>query len=148
MGNPKLHSPADINQPEYRRFEWPAGNGIGTVRSIAKAYGVFASGGHELAIDPETLRELEASPTPPIRGIRGVILKVDTSLSMGFMKPSRSFRFGSSERAYGTIGAGGSFGFADPDSGVGFAYAPNRHGFHLWDDPREKRLRDTVFACL
>lgn len=148
MGNPKLRSPAAINQPEYRRVEWPAGNGIGTVRSIAKAYGVFAMGGHELAIAPATLRALEGPEIRPTRGIRDVILKVDTSLSMGFWKPSRSFRFGSSERAYGTIGTGGSFGFADPDSGVGFAYAPNRLGFHLWDDPREKPLRDSVFACL
>lgn len=77
-----------------------------------------------------------------------MVLKVETRLSMGFMKPFPSFRFGSSGRAYGTPGMGGSFGFADPDTGVGFAYAPNRHGFHVWDDPREKALRDVAFSCL
>jgi CubicO group peptidase (beta-lactamase class C family) len=148
MGNPKLRSPADINRPEYRRVEWPAGNGIGTVRSIAKAYAEFASGGGALGIRPETLRALEEPTPPPSGGTRDLILKVDTCLSMGMMKPSPSFRFGSSERAYGTIGTGGSFGFADPDTGTGFAYAPNRHGFHVWDDPREKALRDAVVACL
>jgi hypothetical protein len=101
MGNPRLHSPADINRPDYRRVEWPAGNGIGTVRSIAKAYAVFASGGRELALRPETLRALE-EPTPsPSGGTRDMILKVETRFSMGFMKPFPSFRFGSSARAYG-----------------------------------------------
>jgi hypothetical protein len=46
------------------------------------------------------------------------------------------------------MGAGGSFGFADPGTGVGFAYAGNRMGFYLWDDPREKSLRDVIFRGL
>jgi CubicO group peptidase (beta-lactamase class C family) len=83
----------------------------------------------------------------PSKGIRDAVLKVDTRYSGGFIKPP-SFDFGSDGRAYGTMGAGGSFGFADPGTGVGFAYAGNRMGFHLWDDPREKSLRDVIFRGL
>jgi hypothetical protein len=36
------------------------------------------------------------------------------------MKPCDNWRFGSSGRAFGAPGAGGSLGFADPDLGVGW----------------------------
>ena len=41
-----------------------------------------------------------------------------------------------------------TFGYADPDAQVGFAYAPKRMGFYVWDDPREKALRDALSRCL
>lgn len=148
FGNPKLRSPSDFNKPEYRRVELPAGNGIGQVRSMAKAYGVFAAGGHELGIDEDTLKTLATPPKPPSLGSRDEVLRAEMSYSLGFNRPSRAFRFGSGEKSYGTIGAGGSFGFADPQAQLGFAYAPNKMGFHLWDDPREKVLRDAVYRCL
>jgi hypothetical protein len=31
---------------------------------------------------------------------------------------------------------------------VSFAYVMNRLGFYLNDDPREKALRDALYACL
>jgi CubicO group peptidase (beta-lactamase class C family) len=148
LGNPKLRSPADFNRPEYRVVELPAGNGIGQVRSMAKAYGVFAAGGRELGIGEVTLEALAAPPTPPSLGSRDEVLKAQMSYSLGFNRPSGAFRFGSGEKSFGTIGAGGSFGFADPEVQVGFAYAPNKMGFHVWDDPREKALRDAVYGCL
>jgi CubicO group peptidase (beta-lactamase class C family) len=148
FGNPKLRSPADFNTPEYRRVELPAGNGIGEVRSMAKAYGIFAAGGHELSIGEDTLKAMATPPTPPSLGSRDEVLKTEMSYSLGFNRPSKAFRFGSGEESYGTIGAGGSFGFADPEAQVGFAYAPNKMGFHIWDDPREKALRDAVYRCL
>jgi hypothetical protein len=79
---------------------------------------------------------------------RDEVLKVEMSYSLGFNKPSKAFRFGSSDKSFGTIGAGGSFGFADPDALVGFACAPNKMGFYLWDDPREKALREALYRCL
>jgi hypothetical protein len=39
----------------------------------------------------------------------------------------------------------GSFGMADPDTGIGFGYVMNRLGFHLWSDPRELALRQVLF---
>lgn len=45
-------------------------------------------------------------------------------------------------------GAGGSFGFADPDARVGYAYVMNKLNFYLVDDPREKALRDAIYRAI
>src|SRR5688572_9317680 len=53
-GSEIVHDPKRI----YRRnFEVPSGGGVGTARAIAHAYSVFATGGRELRLSPETLEE-------------------------------------------------------------------------------------------
>ena len=68
--------------------------------------------------------------------------------SLGFLRPGPEVAFGSSPRAFGGPGAGGSFGFADPDARLGLAYVMNRLDFYLTDDPREKALRDAVYRAI
>ncbi len=148
LNHMKLRSPGDLNKPEYRAVEIPAGGGVGLVRSIAKAYGVFATGGRELDIAEETMDALTTPASAPSLGIRDRVLHTDTLFSLGYMKPFPAFDFGASEKAFGTPGLGVSFGYADPDARVGFAYAPNRLGFYMWDDPREKALREALERCL
>ena len=76
---------------------------------------------------------------------RGDVLRVDVVYSLGLAKPVPLCVFGSSDKAFGTPGFGGSFGFADPDTGTGFAYLMNRLGFHLCSDPRELAVRQALF---
>lgn len=147
FSNPRLESPGCLNRPPYRSVEMPAANGIGQVRGIARAYSVFATGGKDLNIGKETMKELTMPATPPSSGWHDEVLLIDTSYSLGFMKPLHSFQFGGGS-SFGTPGAGGSFGFADPDKQVGYAYAMTRMGFHIFDDPREKALRDALYRCL
>ena len=135
----------DFNREEVRSVEMPASNGTGTVRSVAKLYGSAAAGGSELGLSPITLDALVKPARPPTNGLRDKVLQVDTVFSLGFLKPSPKCVFGSSEKAFGTPGLGGSFAFADPNTGIGFAYAMNRLGFHLVSDPRELALRQTLF---
>jgi CubicO group peptidase (beta-lactamase class C family) len=110
-----VHGPADLNTPEIRALEMPALGGVGQVRSIAKAYGELATGGRELGFTDETLEALTKPAAPPSLGIRDMVLHVDTSFSLGFIKPFPNFSFGTSERSFGKPGFGISFGFADPD---------------------------------
>ncbi len=145
MMNPRLKRPTDLACPPYCYVEIPSGGGIGSVESIAKAYGVFACGGDDLGLSGDTFQALCA---PAAECADDAVLRVPTAYALGFMKPSSSFLFGCGASAFGAPGMGGSFGFADPEVGLGFAYAPNRSGFHLWDDPREKTLRDAVYGCL
>ncbi len=148
FANPKLRSTAGLDTPEYRAVENPAGGGIGLVRSVAKAYSELATGGVTLGLSADTLAELSAPPRPPTVVTRDQVLLTDASFALGFARPGPGFSFGSSPRAFGHPGAGGSFAFADPDVGLSFAYAPNRLGHHLRDDPREKALREAVYRCV
>lgn len=131
----------------YRRnFEVPAGGGVGTARAAAHVYGVFATGGKELGLREETLRQLMASPIPPARGFRDACLKVEIPFSLGFAKPSRKVPF-AHPGAFGAPGTGGSLAFADPEARIGYAYFPNRMGAGL-ADPREIALRTAMYRSI
>jgi CubicO group peptidase (beta-lactamase class C family) len=136
----------DPNDRNYLEVEVPAGNGVGTARAIARAYSAFAEGGAELGVTPETLARVTAPPT--VAGRKDVVLGVPSYFSLGFLRPGPTLSFGSTERAFGSPGAGGSFGFADPDARLGYAYVMNRLDFYLENDPREKALRDAVYRAM
>jgi CubicO group peptidase (beta-lactamase class C family) len=135
----------DYNRDDVRAIEIPSANGIGTARAVAQLYGAAATGDAALGLTPPVLEELTSFPTPPSRGIRDKVLRVDTAFSLGMSKPTPSAAFASSDKTFGTPGYGGSFGFADPDTGVGFGYVMNRLGFHLYSDPRELAIRQALF---
>lgn len=129
-----------------RNLEVPAGGGFGTARALARAYGVFASGGKELGLREETLRQLASPPVAPAHGFRDECLKVEIRFSLGFEKPGPAHPF-AHPSAFGAVGTGGSFGFADPHAQVGYGYVPNQMGTHL-EDPRELALRRAVYRSI
>jgi CubicO group peptidase (beta-lactamase class C family) len=130
-----------------RNVEVPSGGGIGTARAIAKAYGVFATGGKELGLREETLELLMAKAVPPSNGFYDEVLKLEgMEMSLGFMKPSQSIPF-AHPSSFGMPGFGGCFGFADPHAKIGFAYVPNRNDFYLMD-PRQNALRVAMYRSI
>jgi CubicO group peptidase (beta-lactamase class C family) len=130
-----------------RNLEVPSGNGVGTARAIAHAYSVFATGGRELGLRQETLDLLAAPAIPPALGFHDECLKADVQFSLGFMKPSPVWPFGSAA-SFGSPGAGGSLGFADPSAGVGYAYVTSKMGTVLTGDPRDVALRDALYSAI
>ena len=137
---------ADPNDRRYYEVEVPAGNGVGTARAIARAYSAFAEGGAELGITPETFARVTAPPN--VARPKDEVIGIPSYFSLGFGRPGPEMSFGSSPRAFGAPGAGGSFAFADPDARLGYAYVMNKLDFYLVDDPREKALRDGVYRAI
>jgi CubicO group peptidase (beta-lactamase class C family) len=129
-----------------RNLEVAAGGGVGTARAVARAYGVFATGGRELGLREETLRQLMAPAVPPVHGFRDACLKVEIQFSLGFAKPGPKNPF-AHPSSFGAPGTGGSFGFADPHAKVGYAYIPNQMGAQL-EDPREAALRRAMYRSI
>jgi CubicO group peptidase (beta-lactamase class C family) len=129
-----------------RNLEVPSGGAVGTARAIAHAYGVFASGGRELGLRRETLDLLAAPAIPPTRGFYDECIKAHgVQFSLGFMKPTPALPFGSAS-SFGSPGAGGALGFADPATGVGYAYVTNKMGTRLTGDPRDAALREALYT--
>jgi CubicO group peptidase (beta-lactamase class C family) len=129
-----------------RNLEVPSGNGVGTARAIARAYSVFATGGRELGLRQDTLDLLAAPAIPPTRGFFDECLKGEVQFSLGFMKPSQAWPFGSPS-SFGSPGSGGSLGFADPEAGIGYAYVTSKMGAILTGDPRDVALRDALYSA-
>jgi CubicO group peptidase (beta-lactamase class C family) len=89
-----------------------------------------------------------SSTVPSTHGFYDECLKGEVPFSLGFMKPSPLWPFGS-RSAFGSPGAGGALGFADPSSGVGYAYVTSQMGTTLTGgDPRELALHTALGAAL
>jgi CubicO group peptidase (beta-lactamase class C family) len=140
VANPGTELSRDEQHIYARDFEVASGGGVGTARAIARAYGAFATGGQELGLRPETVQLLTAPAIPPRNGFFDECLKGEVQFSLGFMKPSPTWPFGH-PRSFGSPGAGGALGYADPHAGIGYAYVTSQMGTALTGDPREVALR-------
>jgi CubicO group peptidase (beta-lactamase class C family) len=145
--NPGSEVVHDEQRIYARNFEVPSGGGVGTACAIARSYSVFATGGRELQLRPETLHALSAPAIPATRGFYDECLMGDVRFSLGFMKPSPVWPFGN-EGSFGSPGSGGSLGFADPKAGIGYAYVTSQMGTTLTGDPRDLALRNAVYSII
>jgi CubicO group peptidase (beta-lactamase class C family) len=145
--NPGTRVYFDEQRVYARNLEVPSGNAVATARGIAHAYSVFATGGRELGLRKDTLELLAAPALPPTRGFYDECLKGEVQFSLGFMKPGCAWSFGS-PASFGAPGSGGSLGFADPTTRIGYAYVTSQAGTALTGDPRDVALRDALDAAL
>src|SRR4051812_6863902 len=79
--------------------------------------------------------------------VRTACWEPHTRCGLGFALPP-SLGVPSGRRSFGHPGAGGSLGFADPDEGVAFGYAPNRMGGVAVGDARTTSLVEALYRCL
>lgn len=139
MVNPGDRLPLDVARVYARNLEVPSGGGVGTARAMARAYSVFATDGHELGLRAGTLALLAAPAIPSAHGFYDEGVKGDMEYALGFMKTCANWRFGHAG-AFGAPGAGGALAFADPQTGMAYAYVTNRMG-GITGDRRDLALR-------
>ncbi|MFI9413231.1 serine hydrolase domain-containing protein [Nocardia gamkensis] len=147
LTNPRCGAPARATRREFLEVELPGSNGVGNARALAEVYGAAAARTGALPIDDALLDRLATDRTADDVPAEDLVLHTKSRYHLGFRKSRGSFRFGSDKRAYGTTGLGGSFGFADPATGLGFGYTMNRLGLAVLDDIRSRNLREALLRC-
>ncbi|WP_049721896.1 serine hydrolase domain-containing protein [Gilvimarinus polysaccharolyticus] len=125
------------NSPQWRSACIPAANSHASALGLARFYGELAAGAKRVGVSAQTLAEFTQARSAEPDKVLGVPLR----FGLGFMgsRPVDDCLFGSLA-GYGHPGAGGSVGFADPESGLGFAYVTARLGQNLLIDARAQRL--------
>ena len=132
------------NDRAWRAAEIPAGNAQATARSLARLYGVLATGGGDL-ISP---RGLGAATAERFDGM-DVSMNLPTRFGAGFRLGGPESQLGPNPASFGHTGWGGAFSFADPESGLGVAYVMNRM-LGSADDAltRHQRMIDAIYGAL
>jgi CubicO group peptidase (beta-lactamase class C family) len=141
-----------MNTPAVRAASVPSLGGTGSASALAKFYAMLAAGG---AWDGRHYFGARAFAHMTHTLAQGYdrVLRLETAFSAGFMRDpvggdGRKLRatFGPSPRAFGHPGAGGSLAFADPDAGLGFAYAMNQMEAGVLPKRRALALVEALYA--
>ena len=147
LPNPGGHFDYDDmwNTRALHAAELPSSNGIGDARGLARLYasciGDGVDGRRSLTADT-----VAAATTVHSQGPDAVII-VESCFGLGFML-GRSFGAANPPLAFGHAGAGGSLAFADPASGMAFAYVMNDLRFDPKGDRRSESLVRAALASL
>jgi CubicO group peptidase (beta-lactamase class C family) len=143
-----LHSIQEMNSPKAWTAGFPALGGIGTATSLAKFYQAVL--GH---IESPLTRSIRRALMTPLTSGNDRVLLRPTAFSCGAQldpldadgKKIRQI-FGPSPHAFGHPGAGGSHAFADPDSGISFAYVMNQMSLGVMPGPKCMALVEALFS--
>jgi CubicO group peptidase (beta-lactamase class C family) len=147
MNPPTTMLPTTTNSRAWRGAEIPGANGHANARALSRVYGALARGGEVDGLRVMNSSELPRCYTEQSKGTDAV-LGFTTRFSLGFMMSLSGSQLGPNARSFGHPGAGGSLGFADPDTKIGFGYAMNQMGSGMLLDPRAAALIDAVYASL
>ena len=144
---------SDENTPEFRAAGVPGGGGYGTARAMAAFYQMMLAGGRlngVRLISPRTVEYVTRNHTgdrideymgmPMHRGIG--------PHSRGTTVAIRGLGSLASPRTFGHGGVGSSYCWADPESGVSFAYLTNARVPEPWHSYRLEAISNCVHAAI
>jgi CubicO group peptidase (beta-lactamase class C family) len=142
-----------MNQRAWHAAEMPAGNGITNATSLSRMYaaviGPVDGGPPEALLTPD---QLEKARTPLTSGADQVFASVgfnlEQKIGLGFWRSSPVTLFGG-EGSFGHGGAGGSYGFADPEHGLAVGYVMNKMAMEEFTgDARSHGLIRAVYEAI
>lgn len=143
---PGLSGASTVNTTEWRRAEIPSTNMHASATAVAHMYSILAHGGSMKEQHLITSDTLALAATEVSHGDDLVLGRV-SRFAHGFQIPIPERGFGPHPEAFGHFGAGGSVGFCDPVSRVGFGYVMNQMG-PRWQNPRNKALINALYEVL
>jgi CubicO group peptidase (beta-lactamase class C family) len=132
------------NSRQLHAPELPSSNGIGTARGLARMYAscIGDVDGHR------TLSEATVAQAMKERACgNDEVLMSESCFGLGYML-GKSFGAANPRTAFGHAGAGGSLAFADPTTGLAFAYVMNDLRFDAAGDPRSEQLVQAAYRAL
>ncbi len=128
-------SAREMNSPAAWECASPAKGGVASARGLARFYQALLGYVPDTPFVPDVLEWMSA---PQCRG-DDLTLCCPTSFGCGAMlEPASLFGRG----GLGHAGAGGSHGFAEPETGCSFAYVMNQMELGILPGPRVQRLVD------
>jgi CubicO group peptidase (beta-lactamase class C family) len=110
-----------FNDPKVWHIEIPGAGGIGSACGLAALYATATEG----PLQVFSRRTIDDFRRECVFGPDRVLTEQPTRFGAGFMLPSAREPM-LSARSFGHNGRGGSLAFADPESGIAFAYLGNR----------------------
>ena len=142
-----------MNQRAWHAAEIPAGNGITNATSLSRMYaaviGAVDGGPPEPLLTPA---QVELARTPLTSGTDQVFasvgFKLEQKIGLGFWRSSPVTLFGG-DGSFGHGGAGGSYGFADPEHGLAVGYVMNKMAMEEFTgDSRSHGLISALYEAI
>jgi CubicO group peptidase (beta-lactamase class C family) len=144
--------PGWMNRPAWHAAEVPAANGITNATSLSRLYagliGTVEGGPAESIL---TKAQVDQARQVRTFGADQVFLSLgfpmEQHIGQGFWISSPFAPFGG-EGSFGHTGAGGSYGFADPENELAVGYVMNLMQSGMLGDPRARRLIKASYAAV
>ena len=141
-----------MNQRAWHAAEMPAGNGITNATSLSRLYAAVigpVDGGPPGPL--LTPAQMEQARTPltsgPDQVFASVGFKLEQKIGLGFWRSSPVTLFGG-DGSFGHGGAGGSYGFADPEHRLAVGYVMNKMDMEFTGDSRSHGLIGAVYEAI
>jgi CubicO group peptidase (beta-lactamase class C family) len=141
-----------MNQRAWHAAEVPGGNGITNATSLSRMYAALIGAVEDGPAQPLlTPAHMATARTPLTSGADQVFASVgftlEQKIGLGFWRSSPVTLFGG-EGSFGHGGAGGSYGFADPENGLAVGYVMNKMAMEFTGDSRSHGLIGAVYEAI